>query len=361
REDEKVEEVAARLEKCKLVEHLEYAYEPGNTKVSLKKKIPYLENVKIQDIREWITNVSEDIKQAKWSDEDSVEILNALIRIPYVRKKEKYLSPAEIFSDLYDHYFPKEDSYIYLENLKNIKQNSFNWIGEYVEAINRQVIKISIALKLSKREIQNRFEEAFITGLCVETRIEMINLKYYDNIHMMIDHIKEVEKVIKENVLTDKHNITNNVEEIKNSNYDWKNKPKKPIKSKQWFEKWCKICKSSTHNTKESFKLNKDKLYVKGYSKSDDSKNNKIAGKNDPKDKTRSYILKNNYRTVGLLRINSYINEKPYEAIFDCGSEYNFINESIVGECKLKREPIKEFALTYGNGETSVINTKVNV
>lgn len=168
-EDIKNEKFSSRLERCKLIGHLEYSYEPGTSKVSIKKRILYLDNIKIQDLREWVNTVNDAVKVSKWSDEDSVEIVSALIRIPFTKSKDNYLIIKEIFDDLFNEYYPKENSVIYLERLKEIKQEKYFWIKDYIEDINKEIINLSISSKLTKKEMERKFEETFITGLCIET------------------------------------------------------------------------------------------------------------------------------------------------------------------------------------------------
>ncbi|KCZ74496.1 hypothetical protein H311_04539, partial [Anncaliia algerae PRA109] len=287
REDEKLQVITTRLEKCKLLEHLEYVYEPGSTNVSIKKRIPYLENIRIQDVREWVSTVSEAVKETKWSIEDSVEIIQALIRIPYSKQKEKYSTPLEIFNDLYATYYPKEDTYLYLDKLKNIKQNSYYLIEEYVEAIDVQLLKLSTCLKLGKKEMQNKFEEIFISGLCIETRIEMINLKLLDDMQGIINHIKKIEKALKETTKrenSDKERDESKVEVLPEHSY-------KPYPKKQLYTKWCKNCRSNTHNTIYCFKSKSKNEITNKHKPSEETVEKDTFKRHN--DKKRSYILRN--------------------------------------------------------------------
>lgn len=79
----------------------------------------------------------------------------------------------------------------------------------------------------------------------------MINLKLLNKIIGIIVYIKEIKKVFEnceKNEYYKKDNVVHKY--INNSDTSTYGINKKKGQKSTWFSKWCKICKSNTHDTK---------------------------------------------------------------------------------------------------------------
>lgn len=193
---------------------------------------------------------------------------------------------SDIFNDLFEEYYPKENSYIYFKKLQEIKQGNFYWIQDYVEIINKEIINLSIASKLNRKEMQNKFDEIFVSGLSIETRIEMVRLKLLGDTQKIINHIVEVENVFKNNISLEEKKestirFTNNRKNYKTKNI--KDETESKYKT-EWFKKWCKFCRSETHNTRSCYKLkNRQKDLDNHYKLNKNDKDNEKTQENSKK------------------------------------------------------------------------------
>ncbi|KCZ79107.1 hypothetical protein H312_03506, partial [Anncaliia algerae PRA339] len=200
RMETKVEnDIAKKMERLNAIEQLEFEFSPENTSIKLKRKIPYLENVLIQDVNEWINQMQDLIEETKWETNTAVIIIKSLIRIPYAKSVDAYSTADQVFQDLQKQYYPEENLYFYRNELNKLRLKYFEWIDDYIDAIKTNLTKLGCCMRLTKKQVEEKFDEYFLNGMAFEASIEMQKHKISKVCDMIIS-IKETESLIKQHL-----------------------------------------------------------------------------------------------------------------------------------------------------------------
>ncbi|KCZ77162.1 hypothetical protein H311_01828 [Anncaliia algerae PRA109] len=101
----------------------------------------------------------------KWEQKTSVIFIKSLIRVPYKRSYNSYENVDQIFEDLQREYYSEENLYYYRNCLNMLKQKSFHWIDEYIDEIKINLGKLGCCMRLSKKQVEEKFDEYFLNGL----------------------------------------------------------------------------------------------------------------------------------------------------------------------------------------------------
>ncbi|KCZ76967.1 hypothetical protein H311_02028, partial [Anncaliia algerae PRA109] len=346
RMETKVEnDIAKKMERLNAIEQLEFEFSPENTSIKLRRKIPYLENVLIQDVNEWINQMQDLIEETKWETNTAVIIIKSLIRIPYAKSVDAYSTADQVFQDLQKQYYPEENLYFYRNELNKLRLKYFEWIDDYIDAIKTNLTKLGCCMRLTKKQVEEKFDEYFLNGMAFEARIEMQKHKISKVCDMIIS-IKETESLIRQ------HLNSKTIHNEYNENFPINKVQKKKNKDyKVVYKRWCVNCKSNTHDTKFCYK-SKSKAESKFEIKNIEDQ------KKDFKKDTKKYIVKSN-STSGLIEVpiqivNNDQNFSNYDMIFDTGSEYNYVNRSIVNKENLQIVSVPQFKLISAVGETII-------
>lgn len=140
------------------------------------------------------------------------------------------------------------------ENLKNLKQENFYFIKDYLEEVVKIVRMLSLTYNYKKSEAEKRMKEIFLTGLHNECQIEITKSNLFE-VEDIMTYISNIEEILMSSVKQTKEYYNKS---SGNTNH-------KPLK-------YCSFHKSSFHSTdecrkyKESQNIRQQKKYDHKYS-----------------------------------------------------------------------------------------------
>ncbi|KCZ74418.1 hypothetical protein H311_04617, partial [Anncaliia algerae PRA109] len=246
----RIEELEMSISKLNITEQVEFEYDLPGTKIRLKRKYPYLDDINNQDVKKWLISMQELVKQMQWDQNTSIKVIKGMIRDERIICKENYQSYEDIIAHIKKQTYIQDDAIIYLERLLRIKQKNYVWLENYVKEIQENVENYALSNNLTKKEMKRKFEESFMYGLATEVKIEMKKLNLSKS-KTIIKHITDIEKILKEDMKTKQLNKSNNGETIYKNQRTERIQAYDKFNPKNLSKKWCKIHQTSTHDLKE--------------------------------------------------------------------------------------------------------------
>jgi hypothetical protein len=179
-------------------------------------------------------------------------------------------------------------------------------------------------------------EEIFYQNLSTNTQIELAR----QGIHTVGDAIKvisQTEEVLIKTYIPQTNNSESNIVEHQNKFEKKFSESKFKRHSDQNVEsgKWCSFHKSKSHNTNECRKLNEEK---------------------EKQTDRKSYSLIEPRPRIGVIKLDTLVNDKPTTSLLDTGSTYTYIPESFIDRLNLKPQDTKPITSQTADGRDITVS-----
>lgn len=312
---------------------------PG-TEVKLQRKLAVLENLKHQDTIVWVNDLRQTKELCDWSEDTTVKIVKSLVSKDIAESIKSLRSLDSILDHILTLQYPSHMTHLLLEQLREVKQNHYFFIKDYLNQIESLIQKISFSKKWKLEMQEERRNEFFVEGLEIQTRLEMSKLNIF-NTADIVRHIERVETEIRS--LMKKSGDTINSDA---STYADKNIQKSQLK-------YCTVHRTAKHSNTECYKQNPALA---------NKKNFKNTEKEKPKE---NYLIKENNQYLSILKFSGFIYNIHVNIIVDTGSEINVICSNLFNRLSKNNNTIKATKINdkvqYGNKQIEEVNLETSL
>ena len=118
-----------------------FKYLIPDTTVTVDRKFEILESLEKQNLQNWLCSFKEASDMCKWKDDEAARVFRALVDPSLHFIFEGKRTVDSMVDQLLSYTYPLANYYIYLEELKNIRQEDFEFIRDYYMSINECVKK----------------------------------------------------------------------------------------------------------------------------------------------------------------------------------------------------------------------------
>ena len=303
-----------------------FKYVIPDTTLEVERKLEILEDLRIQNLEEWLCSFQEAKELCQWKGEEVTRILKALIHPRLHVIFEGKRTAESIIDKLLSAVYPKENYYVYLEELKLIRQDRFKYIHEYREAIKRKVAQIGFCQRWKADEIKKKTDEVLMQNLTRDTLLEMTKSNIRDPTQIM-EVIERTEKLLPIRQAT--KTPGNSFKREKSWTREKIEQPKDRHSGNRWGTK------------KEDYK--KKQTYSKDYQRSSSVKK---------EEKLVSY-------TEGVLLANCRINSKSSKCLIDTGAMISLMSRRLAQELDLKTSVVAPMKVFTINRKPFILNEEV--
>ena len=115
-----------------------------NTTPTVDRKLEVLEDLSLQNLEDWLCRYREAKTMCKWEDEEASTIFKALIHTRLHHIIEGKRTVDSMVEELLSTAYPEANFYVYLDELKEIRQEDFTRIRDYYEKIKSHVTRIGL-------------------------------------------------------------------------------------------------------------------------------------------------------------------------------------------------------------------------
>ncbi|KCZ74403.1 hypothetical protein H311_04632, partial [Anncaliia algerae PRA109] len=228
------------------IEYMEFEVCIPGTKVSIKKKLPYISTLKNYEVNDWLRRFEEIKELSEWNDSTAILVLKELFKDLNVDLRQYKENYNELRKHIINIAYPKDYTNLFLSNLEKIKQINYVYIKDYLADIERSLEFYSIAADLTKKEYERKLEESFLRGLGQYTTLEIAKFNY-NTLEEIMKYLMKLETTImmsqeKSTKFTHLHGKNDT---FKNTNE----------KSPSFYrsKKYCNIHKTNSHSNKECY------------------------------------------------------------------------------------------------------------
>ena len=229
-------------------DHLQYEFTPKNTNIKVTKKLEYLNDNTTVEIEKWIGEFRATARVCQWDETTTKEILFAIVDTKYHEVMQSKTSIDAMLDSIVKTIYPSNLLNHFFHELSAVKQRNFLFIKQFEVKIIRCVSKIALCQPMSPKEIERKIDESFQLGLTTETLVENAKAKLNTR-KEIIDHITNIERILidaEENNIKIKERTSGHNETQKTNTFRTKSK-------------YCHYHKTTTHDSKECFALQKRK------------------------------------------------------------------------------------------------------
>ncbi|KCZ74793.1 hypothetical protein H311_04239, partial [Anncaliia algerae PRA109] len=250
----------------------------------------------------------------------------------------------EIFLSLLKLKYPERDTYIYTQNLENIKQERYFYIEDYYLSLKENTKILSIIKNYTLREENEKTNEHFIQNLNASCRIQLFN-KGIETVSEIIRTIQSTEQMIEQLYKEQEPDSTDIIKPM----YQTKDNNKE-IRRKFW----CKLHKTNTHSNEECL-VQKNQIKTKA----SNSEHHK-----DQRSEKKINLIKDDfpYLKTYMFKIFPMYNKNiQMKAIIDSGSSKTYINENIAIKFRLKTKQISKNRVILADGSHKTFDKAINL
>lgn len=307
---------------------IEFKYNIGTTNIVNTRKIYPLNihNSNI-DIDEWIQDFKQSSTLAKWSAEDTIEVLKALLPSEYITTCITSKDLDQCLDNLRKQQISKLTPFMIQEKLRKLRQSDHYLIKDYLEEVIKLVKILSLTYSYKKSEAEKRMKEIFLTGLHPECQIELVKANYFE-VNDIVKYITNIEEVVLTNV---QKQSLHNLKDMKITT--------KPLK-------YCSYHKSSFHSNEECRRFN-------------EQRGSRKESKRTEKDNNLSAVIYTQEEKV--FDIVSIVNKQEIKTLLDSGATQSFIDQNLVDLLKLRPVEIPESSVLFANSTKMQVNKQVTV
>ncbi|KCZ74609.1 hypothetical protein H311_04424, partial [Anncaliia algerae PRA109] len=299
-----------QLEKPTIIQ-FEHVLEGTDLKIKRELQVP-------SAIEEDILKFSEDFRTlaqcCDWDENRSFKILRGILSPQLFQIIVGKTTSEDILAELLTKKYPMSDRHLYNKKLLKLRQEDYIYINDYANAITEILKRYSLCYKMSRREVENKYNEIFLYGLDKECLMKFT----LEGIHEPADFVSKISKV-EEMIIEYSSN-----HQIKQPRPIEQNKEQKPR------IKFCPYHKSTGHDKSECLVLKQRK---------EEGKSNKTSTFK------RSISIIREKETIKYPIINVKLTEEEInaECLLDSGSCKSFINQDFCINNNIKIDNIKGF------------------
>ncbi|KAG0435920.1 Transposon Tf2-6 polyprotein, partial [Dictyocoela muelleri] len=320
-------------------QRITFSITPPNTNISIQRSFAMLESIEHQDLFSWKDEFEQTIALASWDENTALGVLKASVTNKYLHLVQTQTTLTGAWSSIFQHKYPYSDHIKYLNQLSNIRQNTYLTIKEYRNQIVKLCTRLAICLGWGNEAKEQKIIEAFYNGLSKRCQLEMarLNVKDCKEMYALINSTEET--------------LIEQIRSIQPKKNKHKGTPQNSRYSKRLYNsdnnKYCTHHKVKTHNTNECKALKrKQELSNKS---------------NDHNNTSQTYAIKEIRPKTTALESTGYIKNKLVNFIIDTGSAYSYIDSKIVNEIDLECYKVEDMEAITVTGDTVKSNKEAKV
>lgn len=127
-----------------------------------------------QNIIQWVEDIRTTTELCGWNPETALKVVLNIVNKEILNEIKSKKSLDNALDHIMKLKYPPSHFSIYMNDLKNIKQNNYTHLKKYYEEISNKVKEISITKQWKKDVIEEKIYEIFFENLCKRTKHEFI-------------------------------------------------------------------------------------------------------------------------------------------------------------------------------------------